>query len=101
MISFCVNIFIYGCTHLFGYLVCFCLYRTPFGKEYELTAHTFLDSHKAEQDNNHWLLVTANPTNQNQCLLQPQQDDIITDDRRDEPEPVEDTQVKEHSAKEM
>ncbi|XP_019912237.2 cilia- and flagella-associated protein 161 isoform X2 [Esox lucius] len=34
---------------------------TPFGKEYELTAHTFLDSHKAEQDVNHWLLLTTDP----------------------------------------
>lgn len=80
--------------YLFIYLVC--VYRTPFGKEYELTAHTFLDSHKAEQDNNHWLFVTANPTNQNQSLLQPQQDDVMTDELRQEPEPVEDIQVNEH-----
>ncbi|XP_028287559.1 cilia- and flagella-associated protein 161 [Parambassis ranga] len=32
---------------------------TPFGQEYEVTAHTFLDSHKAEKDNNHWLLCTS------------------------------------------
>lgn len=82
-------------------LVWVCFYRTQFGKEYELTAHTFLDSHKAEQDNNHWLFVTADPTNQNQSLLQPQQDDVMTDDLREEPEPVEDTQVKEHGSKDM
>ncbi|KAM9375614.1 cilia- and flagella-associated protein 161 [Pholidichthys leucotaenia] len=34
---------------------------TTYGKEYEVTAHTFLDSHKAEQDNNHWLLCTGDP----------------------------------------
>ncbi|KAA0715191.1 Cilia- and flagella-associated protein 161 [Triplophysa tibetana] len=69
---------------------------TPFGKEYELTAHTFLDSHKAEQDNNHWLFVTANPTNQNQSLLQSQKDDVMTDELRQEPEQLEDIQVNEH-----
>uniref|UniRef100_A0A8C1X3N9 Cilia and flagella associated protein 161 n=1 Tax=Cyprinus carpio TaxID=7962 RepID=A0A8C1X3N9_CYPCA len=34
-------------SHLFIYLFGFSL----FGKEYELTARTFLDSHKAERDN--------------------------------------------------
>ncbi|KAM6937887.1 cilia- and flagella-associated protein 161 [Xenentodon cancila] len=34
---------------------------TAYGKEYEVTTHTFLDSHKAEQDNNHWLLCTRDP----------------------------------------
>ncbi|XP_053742581.1 cilia- and flagella-associated protein 161 [Synchiropus splendidus] len=29
---------------------------TVFGRESEVVAHTFLDSHKAERDNNHWLL---------------------------------------------
>ncbi|CAK8676896.1 cilia- and flagella-associated protein 161-like isoform X1 [Clavelina lepadiformis] len=36
--------------------------RTPFGREYEVSAHTVLDSHKAEKDNNHWVLVTGNPS---------------------------------------
>ncbi|KAK9958725.1 hypothetical protein ABG768_010830 [Culter alburnus] len=67
---------------------------TPFGKEYELTAHTFLDSHKAEQDNNHWLFFTAHPANQNQSLMQLQQDTVITDEHG---ENQEDTQVKECS----
>ncbi|XP_075997955.1 cilia- and flagella-associated protein 161 [Genypterus blacodes] len=35
--------------------------RTIYGNEYEVTAHTFLDSHKAEQDNNHWMLCTSDP----------------------------------------
>ncbi|KAM3608711.1 uncharacterized protein V6R79_003498 [Siganus canaliculatus] len=34
---------------------------TTYGKEYEVTAHTFLDSHKAEQENNHWMLCTSDP----------------------------------------
>ncbi|XP_029378304.1 cilia- and flagella-associated protein 161 [Echeneis naucrates] len=32
-----------------------------YGNEYEVTSHTFLDSHKAEQDRNHWILCTSNP----------------------------------------
>lgn len=44
--------------------------RTWLGKDYELTAHTFLDSHKAEQDSNHWLFVTADPGQEEQNLLQ-------------------------------
>lgn len=35
--------------------------RTTYGKEYEVTAHTFLDSHKAEQDENHWIMCTSDP----------------------------------------
>ncbi len=78
---------------LFGLFV-FCVFRTPFGKEYELSAHTFLDSHKAERDNNHWLFLMAHPANQNQSLMQLQQDSDITDEQR---ENQEDTQVKECS----
>lgn len=62
---------------------------SQFGKEYELTAHTFLDSHKAEQDNNHWLFSTAHPANQSQSLLQLQQEE--------HKENQEDTQVKDCS----
>ncbi|XP_039271864.2 cilia- and flagella-associated protein 161-like [Styela clava] len=36
--------------------------RTPFGKEFEVSAHTHLDSHKAEMDNNHWVIVSGNPS---------------------------------------
>lgn len=36
-------------------------YRTTYGKEYEVTAHTFMDSHKAEQEVNHWILGTSDP----------------------------------------
>ncbi|KAF7224515.1 cilia and flagella associated protein 161, partial [Nothobranchius furzeri] len=34
---------------------------TIYGNEYEVTAHTFLDSHKVERDNNHWILCTKVP----------------------------------------
>uniref|UniRef100_A0A3B4BGP4 Cilia and flagella associated protein 161 n=1 Tax=Periophthalmus magnuspinnatus TaxID=409849 RepID=A0A3B4BGP4_9GOBI len=34
---------------------------TMYGTEFELTAHTFLDSHKAEADNNHWWICTSDP----------------------------------------
>uniref|UniRef100_A0AAV2LC50 Cilia- and flagella-associated protein 161 n=1 Tax=Knipowitschia caucasica TaxID=637954 RepID=A0AAV2LC50_KNICA len=33
--------------------------RTMYGPEFELTAHTFLDSHKAEEDKNHWWMCTS------------------------------------------
>ena len=36
--------------------------RTMFGIEYEVTARTELDSHKAEKNNNHWVLVSGNPS---------------------------------------
>lgn len=42
---------------------------TTYGKEYELTAHTFLDSHKAEEDKNHWLLCTADPAQEGLVLF--------------------------------
>jgi len=35
--------------------------RTPFGREYEVTATTKLDSHKAEEPANHFALVMGNP----------------------------------------
>ena len=31
--------------------------RTPFGWENEVVTHTFLDSHKAEQSENHWVMI--------------------------------------------
>ncbi|KAJ1179089.1 hypothetical protein NDU88_004325 [Pleurodeles waltl] len=36
---------------------------TYFGKEYEVTARTFLDAHKAEEKMNHWIIVTGDPGN--------------------------------------
>ncbi|KAK7891485.1 hypothetical protein WMY93_023448 [Mugilogobius chulae] len=34
---------------------------TMLGKSFEVTAHTFLDSHKAEEENNHWWICTSDP----------------------------------------
>ncbi|XP_004594640.2 cilia- and flagella-associated protein 161 [Ochotona princeps] len=36
---------------------------TYFGKEAEVVAHTYLDSHRVEKPKNHWMLVTGNPRN--------------------------------------
>lgn len=44
-----------------------------YGQEYEVTAHTFLDLHKAEQDNNHWILCTADPAGDGLALLRDSQ----------------------------
>ncbi|KAL4660753.1 hypothetical protein GN956_G703 [Arapaima gigas] len=41
---------------------------TIYGKEYEMTAHTFLDSHKAEREMNHWIFVTAIPSSEGQAI---------------------------------
>ncbi|KAM5171358.1 cilia- and flagella-associated protein 161 isoform 1-T2 [Mantella aurantiaca] len=35
---------------------------TLFGKECEVTAHTYLNSHKVEENENHWLIVTGDPS---------------------------------------
>ncbi|KAM3870608.1 cilia- and flagella-associated protein 161 [Diretmus argenteus] len=42
---------------------------TTYGNEYEVAAHTFLDSHKAEHDNNHWILSTSDPAGEGLLLL--------------------------------
>ncbi|KAM4618258.1 cilia- and flagella-associated protein 161 [Polymixia lowei] len=42
---------------------------TMYGHEYEVTAHTLLDSHKAERDNNHWILSTSDPAGEGLLLL--------------------------------
>ncbi|KAG5849040.1 cilia- and flagella-associated protein 161 [Anguilla anguilla] len=54
--------------HCLGVLGNYVLW-TSFGKEYEVVAQTFLDSHKAECDVNHWLFVTANPGMESQAIL--------------------------------
>ncbi|KFQ36245.1 Uncharacterized protein C15orf26, partial [Mesitornis unicolor] len=43
--------------------------RSYFGKEYEVVCHTYLDSHRAEEDKNYWVIVTANPSNENGTML--------------------------------
>ncbi|XP_030646291.1 cilia- and flagella-associated protein 161 [Chanos chanos] len=57
-----------------------------FGRDYEITAHTFLDSHKAEQDVNHWLFVTSDPSNQEQSLFTRQQETLTSDGKQDSQE---------------
>ncbi|XP_046891033.1 cilia- and flagella-associated protein 161 isoform X2 [Hypomesus transpacificus] len=53
---------------------------TPYGREYEVVAQTFLDSHKAERDVNHWLLVTSDPAGEGLTLLErPQTQTLATD----------------------
>ncbi|XP_045894523.1 cilia- and flagella-associated protein 161 [Micropterus dolomieu] len=42
---------------------------TTYGKEYEVTAHTFLNCHKVEQENNHWILCTSDPAGNGLLLL--------------------------------
>lgn len=34
-------------------------FRTPFGREFEVTAHTYLDSHRAEMAPNHWVFLES------------------------------------------
>ncbi|XP_078064085.1 cilia- and flagella-associated protein 161 [Mustelus asterias] len=35
---------------------------TAFGREHEITTNTFYDSHRAEEDLNHWIIVTGDPS---------------------------------------
>lgn len=43
--------------------------RTYFGKEVEVAAHTHFDSHRVEKPKNHWMLVTGNPRNKSNTML--------------------------------
>ncbi|NXX75136.1 CF161 protein, partial [Urocolius indicus] len=43
--------------------------RSYFGKEYEVICHTYLDSHKAEEDKNYWEIVTGNPSNEDGTMI--------------------------------
>ncbi|XP_008057563.1 cilia- and flagella-associated protein 161 [Carlito syrichta] len=42
---------------------------TYFGKEAEVVAHTYLDSHRVEKPKNHWMLVTGNPRDHSSTML--------------------------------
>ncbi|XP_053742580.1 cilia- and flagella-associated protein 161-like isoform X3 [Synchiropus splendidus] len=35
---------------------------TIYGNEFEVTAHSFLDCHRTERDNNHWIVCTGDPS---------------------------------------
>ncbi|XP_063301716.1 cilia- and flagella-associated protein 161 [Pelobates fuscus] len=37
---------------------------TFFGKEQEISTHTFLNAHKVEENENHWIIVTGNPSDE-------------------------------------
>ncbi|XP_035661142.1 cilia- and flagella-associated protein 161-like [Branchiostoma floridae] len=43
--------------------------RTPFGYEYEVTAHMDLDSHRAEKETNHWVIITGTPTDDGRTMF--------------------------------
>ncbi|NXJ50691.1 CF161 protein, partial [Spizaetus tyrannus] len=43
--------------------------RSYFGKEYEVVCHTYLDSHKAEEDKNYWEIVTGNPSDEDGTMI--------------------------------
>ncbi|XP_009560029.2 cilia- and flagella-associated protein 161 isoform X1 [Cuculus canorus] len=40
-----------------------------FGKEYEVICHTYLDSHKAEEDKNYWVIVTGNASDEGGTMI--------------------------------
>uniref|UniRef100_A0A4W3HBY5 Cilia and flagella associated protein 161 n=1 Tax=Callorhinchus milii TaxID=7868 RepID=A0A4W3HBY5_CALMI len=44
--------------------------RTSFGREFEVTTHSFFDSHKVEEDVNHWIILTGHPNIKNGTMLQ-------------------------------
>ncbi|NWH74743.1 CF161 protein, partial [Piaya cayana] len=43
--------------------------RSYFGKEHEVICHTYLDSHKAEEDKNYWVIVTGNPSDEGGTMM--------------------------------
>lgn len=47
------------------------LCRSYFGREYEVICHTYLDSHRVEEDKNYWVIVTANPSDDGTMIDRP------------------------------
>ncbi|XP_061227084.1 cilia- and flagella-associated protein 161 [Neopsephotus bourkii] len=43
--------------------------RSYFGREYEVICHTFLDTHKAEEDKNYWEIITGDPTDEDSTMI--------------------------------
>uniref|UniRef100_A0A8D0BJ81 Cilia and flagella associated protein 161 n=1 Tax=Salvator merianae TaxID=96440 RepID=A0A8D0BJ81_SALMN len=43
--------------------------RTYFGKEFEVNCHTYLDTHRAEEDKNYWVVVTGNPSDESTTMF--------------------------------
>lgn len=58
----CYTLFLTGIHFCFGS-------RTYFGKEAEVAAHTHFDPHRVEKPKNHWMLVTGNPRNKSNTML--------------------------------
>ncbi|XP_077452724.1 cilia- and flagella-associated protein 161 isoform X2 [Stigmatopora argus] len=65
-----VNVVLLHCkTHQAVAIMEHLILGTTYGNEYEVAAHTFLDAHKAEKSNNHWIMCTADPTGDGLLLL--------------------------------
>ncbi|XP_065544351.1 cilia- and flagella-associated protein 161 [Lathamus discolor] len=43
--------------------------RSYFGREYEVICHTFLDTHKAEEDKNYWEIITGDPSDEDSTMI--------------------------------
>ncbi|OXB79418.1 UNVERIFIED_CONTAM: hypothetical protein H355_007627 [Colinus virginianus] len=43
--------------------------RSYFGREYEVVCHTYLDSHRAEEDKNYWIIATGNPSDEGGTMI--------------------------------
>ncbi|NXA33174.1 CF161 protein, partial [Eudromia elegans] len=43
--------------------------RSYFGMEYEVVCHTYLNSHKVEEDKNYWVIVTGNPVDEESTMI--------------------------------
>ncbi|XP_062439694.1 cilia- and flagella-associated protein 161 isoform X1 [Rhea pennata] len=43
--------------------------RSYFGMEYEVVCHTYLNSHKVEEDKNYWVIVTGNPSDEESTMI--------------------------------
>ncbi|XP_005051922.1 PREDICTED: cilia- and flagella-associated protein 161 [Ficedula albicollis] len=46
----------------------FCVW-SYFGREFEVICHNYLDTHKVEEDKNHWEMITANPGPEDGTML--------------------------------
>ena len=49
-------------------------FSTAFGREYEVSGCTQLDSHKAEEDVNHWMMQMSVPGDHTMCVTPPKED---------------------------
>jgi len=47
------------------------IYRTLFGNEFEISARTYLNDHKAERDVNYWIFGAADQTEIKQVSDEP------------------------------